>query len=88
MNKRAKQPLETIRAWVPWTLLGLGLAELGLSIFQWFELRAVQEGMIEIYMNAREEALQFYTNYGYELLGPAHLLFGAIPHFRMRKRLR
>ena len=43
--------------------------------------------MIEIYLNAREEALQFYTGSGYELLGPAHLLFGAIPHFRMRKRL-
>jgi hypothetical protein len=44
--------------------------------------------MIEIYLNAREEALQLYIESGYELLGPAHLLFGAIPHFRMRKGLR
>ena len=44
MNKRAKQPVETLRAWVPWTLLGLGIAELGLSIFQWVELRTVQAG--------------------------------------------
>ena len=44
MNKRAKQPVEKVRAWVPWTLLGLGLAELGLSIFQWAELRSVQAG--------------------------------------------
>jgi serine/threonine-protein kinase len=44
MNKRAKQPVEKVRAWVPWTLLGLGLAELGLSIFQWVELRSVQAG--------------------------------------------
>ena len=44
MNKRAKQPRETVRTWVPWTLLGLGLAELGLSIFQWVELRTVQAG--------------------------------------------
>jgi len=44
MTKRAKQPLETVRAWVPWTLLGLGLAELGLSIFQWVELRSVEAG--------------------------------------------
>jgi protein-disulfide isomerase/uncharacterized membrane protein len=44
MKQRAKQPLETVRAWVPWTLLGLGVAELGLSIFQWVELRTVQAG--------------------------------------------
>jgi protein-disulfide isomerase/uncharacterized membrane protein len=44
MKKRAKQPLVTIRAWVPWTLLGLGLAEVGLSIFQWVELRTVEAG--------------------------------------------
>ena len=44
MKKRPKQPVETVRAWVPWTLLGLGLAELGLSIFQWVELRTIQAG--------------------------------------------
>ncbi len=44
MKRRAKQPVETVRVWVPWTLLGLALAEVGLSIFQWVELRAVQAG--------------------------------------------
>jgi len=44
MKKRAKQPVETVRAWAPWTLLGLALAEVGLSIFQWVELRSVQAG--------------------------------------------
>ncbi|HZJ53579.1 MAG TPA: vitamin K epoxide reductase family protein, partial [Myxococcaceae bacterium] len=44
MKKRSKQPLETVRPWVPWTLLGLGMAEIGLSIFQWFELRTIQAG--------------------------------------------
>ncbi len=43
-NQRAKQPVETVRAWAPWTLLGLALAELGLSGFQWFELRTIQAG--------------------------------------------
>jgi hypothetical protein len=42
MKKRSKQPLESVRPWVPWTLVGLGVAEIGLSIFQWFELRAIQ----------------------------------------------
>jgi predicted GNAT family N-acyltransferase len=60
---------------------------IGKALLQELEVRAAQEGMIEIYLNAREESLQFYTESGYELLGPAHLLFGAIPHFRMRKRL-
>src|SRR5262249_59761996 len=31
MKNRPKQPTETVRAWVPWTLLGLALAEVGLS---------------------------------------------------------
>ena len=44
MKKRARQPLETLRAWVPWTLLALGLAEIGLSTFQWVELRSIQAG--------------------------------------------
>ena len=44
MNRRPKQPVETLRAWAPWALLGLALAEVGLSIFQWFELRRVQAG--------------------------------------------
>ena len=44
MKKRPKQPVESVRAWVPWTLLGLALAEVGLSIFQWVELRTVQAG--------------------------------------------
>ena len=44
MKKRAKEPAEVVRAWVPWTLLGLGLAEIGLSIFQWMELRTIQAG--------------------------------------------
>jgi serine/threonine-protein kinase len=44
MKKRSKQPVETVRAWVPWTLLGLAFAEVGLSVFQWVELRAIQAG--------------------------------------------
>jgi serine/threonine-protein kinase len=44
MKKRSKQPVETLRPWAPWTLLGLAVAEIGLSIFQWVELRSVQAG--------------------------------------------
>ncbi|HUM12238.1 MAG TPA: thioredoxin domain-containing protein [Myxococcaceae bacterium] len=44
MKMRAKQPVETVRAWAPWALLGLALAEVGLSVFQWIELRTIQAG--------------------------------------------
>ncbi|HZX42902.1 MAG TPA: vitamin K epoxide reductase family protein, partial [Myxococcaceae bacterium] len=44
MKKRARQPTETVPAWAPGTLLGLAVAEIGLSIFQWVELRTVQAG--------------------------------------------
>jgi len=47
-KRRTKQPVETVRAWVPWTLLGLAVAELGLSVYQWIELRAVQGGATAI----------------------------------------
>jgi protein-disulfide isomerase/uncharacterized membrane protein len=44
MKKKPKLPVETVKAWVPWALLGLALAEVGLSIFQWVELRTVEAG--------------------------------------------
>ena len=44
MKKRTKQPVETVRSWAAWTLLGLGLGELALSIFQWVELRTIEAG--------------------------------------------
>src|SRR5262249_31007707 len=43
-KKKPKVPVEQVRAWIPWTLLGLALVETGLSIFQWHELRVVQAG--------------------------------------------
>jgi len=44
MKKKAKVPMETVKGWVPGVLLALALAEVGLSIFQWVELRTVQAG--------------------------------------------
>ena len=44
MKKKAKVPVETVKGWVPGVLLALALAEVGLSIFQWVELRTVQAG--------------------------------------------
>jgi GNAT superfamily N-acetyltransferase len=60
---------------------------IGKALLQELELRAIEDGIVEIYLNAREEALRFYKQAGYEVLGSTHLLFGVIPHFQMRKRL-
>jgi hypothetical protein len=44
-------------------------------------------GLQEINLNSRQEAVPFYQKNGYQVLGPAHTLFGKIPHFEMWKRL-
>src|SRR5262249_553766 len=44
MRSGRKQGSEAGRGWVRGTLLGLALAEVALSIFQWAELRTVQAG--------------------------------------------
>jgi protein-disulfide isomerase/uncharacterized membrane protein len=43
-KKKPKLPVERVRSWIPWALLAVALAEVGLSIFQWRELRLVQSG--------------------------------------------
>jgi ribosomal protein S18 acetylase RimI-like enzyme len=58
----------------------------GRAILQELECRAVQSGFLEIILNSREDAVLFYRRNGYEVTGSSHTLFGAIPHFEMRKR--
>jgi GNAT superfamily N-acetyltransferase len=59
----------------------------GRAILQELEVKAIESGILAITLNAREEAVQFYRHNGYQVLRPAHTLFGVIPHFEMRKRL-
>ena len=61
---------------------------LGSRILATLEARAVEAGAELMVLNAREEAAPFYLRHGYEAIGSAGVLFGAIPHFKMRKRLR
>jgi len=53
--------------------------------FRWRILRG--PWILEINLNLREDAVQFYRHNGYQVLRPSHTLFGVIPHFEMRKRL-
>ncbi|MEP6821016.1 MAG: GNAT family N-acetyltransferase [Chthoniobacterales bacterium] len=60
---------------------------LGSRILGLLETRAAMEGAKRIVLNAREEAAGFYRRHGYEISGPAGLLFGSIPHVRMEKHV-
>ena len=65
-----------------WACKGLGsriLAEL--------ERRAVEKGAERVVLNSRDEAQKFYRRHGYEVVGKADTLFGAIGHVRMEKAL-
>jgi len=59
----------------------------GKAILQELETRAIELGMQEINLNSRQDAVPFYQKNGYQVLRPAHTLFGTIPHFEMWKRL-
>jgi predicted GNAT family N-acyltransferase len=59
----------------------------GKAILLQLEAQALELGIEEIMLKSRQDAVSFYKKYGYNVLGPAHTLFGEIPHFEMRKRL-
>ena len=60
---------------------------LGRRILQGLEDRARSQGIKRIVLNARENAVGFYTRQGYEAIGPGETLFGEIRHTRMSKSL-
>ena len=51
------------------------------------EQAANSAGAKTIYLNARENALEFYQKRDYIILEPAETLFDAIKHFKMQKSL-
>ena len=60
---------------------------LGNQIISALEDVARGKGIQRIILSARENALQFYKNNGYEIIERTHLLFGEIQHWQMRKEL-
>jgi ribosomal protein S18 acetylase RimI-like enzyme len=63
---------------------GMGVGKLLMS---YLEDIAQQKGIQEIILDARENAVKFYLSIDYEIIGESYLLFGVIPHFKMRKEL-
>lgn len=60
---------------------------LGRTVLAELERRARQAGVSRIVLNARDSALAFYRKYGFQVVGPAHSLFGSIAHTRMEKQI-
>lgn len=58
---------------------------IGTSILEALEAIARQQQCKTIVLHARENALGFYQQNGYELLEKSHLLFGTLQHFRLCK---
>ena len=59
----------------------------GSQILSALEEIARKKGSKQMILQARENALQFYKNNGYEIMEKTHLLFGEIQHWLMRKEL-
>lgn len=60
---------------------------IGSALLESLEAQARELGAAEIILMARDEALGFYARMGYAVTGPAHTLYGSIPHHAMGKRL-
>jgi predicted GNAT family N-acyltransferase len=60
----------------------------GKLLMSYLENLAIEKGYEEIVLDARENAVKFYLSIGYEIIGDSYLLFGVIPHFKMRKIFR
>ncbi len=63
---------------------GMGI---GKKIMNYIEDKAREQGMTEIVLHARENALKFYEAAGYAFVAKSYVLYGSIPHFKMQKKL-
>jgi len=59
----------------------------GSRILDALEADARGTGARKIVLNARDNAVEFYRKRGYDVIGDAETLFGAIRHVRMAKSL-
>jgi ribosomal protein S18 acetylase RimI-like enzyme len=60
---------------------------LGGRILEGLETHALLQAVVEIVLNAREEAIAFYVRHGYRVERTGETLFGSVRHAQMRKRL-
>ncbi len=60
---------------------------LGKILMNYLEQEAIKKGMQDIILEARENAVSFYENLGYKIIKKSYLLFDAIQHYTMIKKL-
>lgn len=60
---------------------------IGRDILAWLEARALDAGLSELLLHARENAVGFYLSQGYRRAGESHTLFGTIKHTTMTKTI-
>ncbi|MDN3653725.1 bifunctional GNAT family N-acetyltransferase/hotdog fold thioesterase [Thalassotalea ponticola] len=60
---------------------------LGAKLLTALEQAAAERGVSTIELQARENALDFYRNCGYQILAKSHLLYGQIQHYKMQKTI-
>ncbi len=60
---------------------------LGSEILKFLEKHAIEKGIHNIILDARDNAVNFYLKNGYVVDGDSYVLFGTIPHFRMSKKI-
>ncbi|GAB2772009.1 GNAT superfamily N-acetyltransferase [Hymenobacter luteus] len=59
----------------------------GRQVLEYLETAARSQGLREVVLHAREQAVPFYQRLGYAVVAPSHTLFGTIPHLLMRRVL-
>ncbi|OZI07822.1 GNAT family N-acetyltransferase [Siphonobacter sp. BAB-5385] len=59
----------------------------GKKLMAHLETLAQRMGVMEIILEARENAVPFYQSLGYDVTQTSYLLFNEIQHYTMRKRL-
>jgi len=60
---------------------------LGSILMQGLEKKAIQEGVSQLFLQARENAVPFYLSCGYSILEKTFLLYDEIQHYSMEKLL-
>ena len=59
---------------------------IGKMVLFYLEEKIRERGAKFIVLNARDLAIKFYEKYGYKIVKEAHVLFDAIPHYKMMKQ--
>ena len=60
---------------------------IGKKLLRYLEEKGKEKGGKTIILHAREKAIPFYLECGYEVREKSHLLWGAIQHYEMYKQI-